>query len=139
MEARQAIGDSGQTQRRIQTLRGRGYRFVGAVEERTAAAAPLQGAGAIPRSPAPIGHAGHTGGARHRAGTVAPVVCGSVPGAAAGGVITGEVGIGKTTLVDAFVTAGGRQQPTSGSAGASVLSTTARGRRICRCWRLSAS
>jgi DNA-binding winged helix-turn-helix (wHTH) protein len=28
-----AIGDSGQTQRRIQTLHGRGYRFVAAVEE----------------------------------------------------------------------------------------------------------
>src|SRR5262249_36629602 len=40
MEARQAIGDSGQTQRRIHTLRGRGYRFVGAVEECTAASAP---------------------------------------------------------------------------------------------------
>ena len=34
MQARQAIGDSGQTQRRIKTLRGRGYRFVAAVEER---------------------------------------------------------------------------------------------------------
>src|SRR5712671_6292207 len=33
MEVRQAIGDSGQTQRRIQTVRGRGYRFVGTVEE----------------------------------------------------------------------------------------------------------
>jgi DNA-binding winged helix-turn-helix (wHTH) protein len=41
MQVRQAIGDSGQAQRRIQTLRGRGYRFVGAVEERTAASAPL--------------------------------------------------------------------------------------------------
>src|SRR5919201_3128839 len=31
--ARQAIGDSGQSQRLIQTRRGYGYRFVGAVEE----------------------------------------------------------------------------------------------------------
>ena len=38
MQARQAIGDSGQTQRRIKTLRGRGYRFVAAVEERLAPA-----------------------------------------------------------------------------------------------------
>ncbi len=40
MQVRQAIGDSGQTQRHIHTLRGRGYRFVGAVEERTAASTP---------------------------------------------------------------------------------------------------
>jgi DNA-binding winged helix-turn-helix (wHTH) protein len=33
MEARQAIGDSGQRQCRIKTLRGRGYRFVASVEE----------------------------------------------------------------------------------------------------------
>jgi DNA-binding winged helix-turn-helix (wHTH) protein len=39
MQARQAIGDSGQTQRRIHTLRGRSYRFVGTVGERTVASA----------------------------------------------------------------------------------------------------
>jgi predicted ATPase/class 3 adenylate cyclase len=33
MEARKAVGDSGHTQQVIQTLRGRGYRFVAAVEE----------------------------------------------------------------------------------------------------------
>jgi class 3 adenylate cyclase/DNA-binding winged helix-turn-helix (wHTH) protein/tetratricopeptide (TPR) repeat protein len=33
MAVRKAIGDSGQTQRRVQTLHGRGYRFVAAVEE----------------------------------------------------------------------------------------------------------
>ena len=37
MEARQAIGDSGQRQGRIKTLRGRGYRFVASVEECSAA------------------------------------------------------------------------------------------------------
>ena len=33
MEARQAVGDTGQAQRLIQTLHGRGYRFVVAMEE----------------------------------------------------------------------------------------------------------
>src|SRR5713101_2726452 len=33
MEARQAVGDTGQAQRLIQTLHGRGYRFVAAVVE----------------------------------------------------------------------------------------------------------
>jgi predicted ATPase/class 3 adenylate cyclase/DNA-binding winged helix-turn-helix (wHTH) protein len=42
MQARQAIGDSGHRQRRIHTLRGRGYRFVGAVEEHTAARQTLE-------------------------------------------------------------------------------------------------
>ena len=33
MEARRAVGDTGKAQRLIQTLHGRGYRFVAAVEE----------------------------------------------------------------------------------------------------------
>src|SRR5262249_3125291 len=33
-EARRAVGDTGKAQRLIQTLHGRGYRFVAAVEER---------------------------------------------------------------------------------------------------------
>jgi DNA-binding winged helix-turn-helix (wHTH) protein len=48
MQARQAIGDSGQTQRAIQTLRGRGYRFVGTVEE---CLAPLSPSPPLPRLP----------------------------------------------------------------------------------------
>jgi DNA-binding winged helix-turn-helix (wHTH) protein len=36
MEARQAVGDTGQAQRHIQTLHGRGYRFVAAVVEASA-------------------------------------------------------------------------------------------------------
>jgi DNA-binding winged helix-turn-helix (wHTH) protein/tetratricopeptide (TPR) repeat protein len=38
MAARKAVGDSGQTQRTIQTVRGRGYRFVAAIEEHAGAA-----------------------------------------------------------------------------------------------------
>jgi class 3 adenylate cyclase/tetratricopeptide (TPR) repeat protein len=34
MEARKMVGDSGRAQRLIQTIHGRGYRFIGAVEER---------------------------------------------------------------------------------------------------------
>jgi predicted ATPase/class 3 adenylate cyclase/DNA-binding winged helix-turn-helix (wHTH) protein len=41
-EARQAVGDTGQAQRLIQTLHGRGYRFVGAVAE--ASESPPEGA-----------------------------------------------------------------------------------------------
>lgn len=35
MAARKSIGDSGRVQRRIRTVHGRGYRFIGAVEERS--------------------------------------------------------------------------------------------------------
>ncbi len=48
-EARQAVGDTGQAQRLIQTLHGRGYRFVGAVEE----ASEPPPAGTMRASPAP--------------------------------------------------------------------------------------
>ena len=44
--ARQAIGDSGQTQRLIQARRGYGYRFVGAVEVQ--AAGPTEAGCAAP-------------------------------------------------------------------------------------------
>jgi class 3 adenylate cyclase/DNA-binding winged helix-turn-helix (wHTH) protein/tetratricopeptide (TPR) repeat protein len=47
MAARKAIGDSGQAQRLIQTLHGRGYRFVARVEERISVSV----GGAAPESP----------------------------------------------------------------------------------------
>jgi class 3 adenylate cyclase/DNA-binding winged helix-turn-helix (wHTH) protein len=50
MEARQAVGDTGQAQQLIQTLHSRGYRFVAAVEEESDS--PLEGATiSFPASP----------------------------------------------------------------------------------------
>jgi DNA-binding winged helix-turn-helix (wHTH) protein/tetratricopeptide (TPR) repeat protein len=40
MAARKAVGDSGRTQRVIQTIHGRGYRFIAPVDERSGQAAP---------------------------------------------------------------------------------------------------
>lgn len=130
MEARQAIGDSGQRQCRIKTLRGRGYRFVASVEERPAAGpatAPRPQRLAMVRrradycipyvdarfQPLPT-TAGHQEPAvvgplavlvgRHAELTqlqqwyaaalqgIRQVVC-----------VTGEAGLGKTTLVDTFL------------------------------------
>jgi DNA-binding winged helix-turn-helix (wHTH) protein/predicted ATPase len=112
MQARQAIGDSGQTQRAIQTLRGRGYRFVGTVEEclaplsLAAVTAPPQvpvlvhSSPPLSLSPSPppplVGrdtelaqlHQWYAAACQGRR----QVVC-----------ITGEMGLGKTTLVDAFL------------------------------------
>ena len=102
MEARQAIGDNGQTQRCIQTLRGRGYRFVGAVEERTAASAPL--VPVLPQAPATIGTPATLVGRDTELAQLHHWYAAACQGRRQVVFITGEVGIGKTTLVDAFVT-----------------------------------
>ena len=89
--ARRAVGDSGREQRVIGTVHGRGYRFL----------APVQLRGAEPReagleaAPAPIGREAEL------------ALLGELHRLADGGrrqvvFVTGEAGIGKTTLVDAF-------------------------------------
>ena len=107
MAARKAIGDSGQDQGMIRTVRGHGYRFVGHVEERAI--------GAEGR-PAPVPPAVSSTGA-----TLPDPAAGFVVGrdreleqlrlhlaAAEGGTrqlvfVTGEPGRGKTAIVDALV------------------------------------
>jgi DNA-binding winged helix-turn-helix (wHTH) protein/predicted ATPase len=89
MAARKAIGDDGRTQELIRTLRGRGYRFVARVEQGLQRVAD-----GVPGTPL-------VGRAAERA------VLGRLLDEAAGGqrrlaLVTGEAGIGKTTLVDAF-------------------------------------
>jgi DNA-binding winged helix-turn-helix (wHTH) protein/predicted ATPase len=104
--ARKAVGDSGRAQRVIGTVHGRGYRFLAPVRERGQDR---------PDAPAPIG--------REAAGApaAAPPVgreaelerLAGLYDLAAGGrlqlvFVTGEPGIGKTTLVEAFAGAAGR-------------------------------
>jgi DNA-binding winged helix-turn-helix (wHTH) protein len=89
MAARKAIGDDGRTQELIRTLRGRGYRFVARVEQGLQRVAD-----GVPGTPL-------VGRVAERA------VLGRLLDEAAGGqrrlaLVTGEAGIGKTTLVDAF-------------------------------------
>ena len=103
MEARQAIGDNGQTQRCIQTLRGRGYRFVGAVEERLVATAP-QHTTASQQVPATVGLPATLVGRDAELAQLHQWYAAACQGQRQVVCITGEVGIGKTTLVDAFVT-----------------------------------
>jgi hypothetical protein len=103
MQARQAIGDNGKTQRRIHTLRGRGYRFVGAVEERTAASVPPQ-TPVMPQVLAPVGTPVTLVGRDVELEQLHQWYATACQGRRQVVLITGEVGIGKTTLVDAFVT-----------------------------------
>jgi DNA-binding winged helix-turn-helix (wHTH) protein/predicted ATPase len=99
--ARRAVGDNGRDQRVIRTLHGRGYRFLAPVQERPAAAGA---APAAPPLPAPREAAAPAG----RAAELAQL--GRWYDLAAQGrrqlvFVTGEAGIGKTTLVEAFAAA----------------------------------
>jgi DNA-binding winged helix-turn-helix (wHTH) protein len=102
MQVRQAIGDSGQAQQRIHTRRGRGYRFVGAVEERLAAT-PLPPTTAVPQVPATVGTPATLVGRDAELAQLHHWYAAACQGRRQVVFITGEVGIGKTTLVDAFV------------------------------------
>src|SRR5262249_32594523 len=103
MQARQAIGDSGQTQRCIHTLRGRGYRFVGTVEERTVASVPSLML-VMPQVPAIVGAPDVLVGRDAELAQLHQRYAAACQGQRQVVFITGEVGIGKTTLVDALVT-----------------------------------
>jgi len=124
--ARRAIGDSGRRQRLIQSRRGYGYRFVGMVQE-DALSSPDQGAmAAAPGLPAPVQYTWVPGalGVGEAAGgppvALMPLAAMRAVGretemehlrvwldAALSGTrqvvfVTGEAGLGKTTLVEAF-------------------------------------
>ena len=94
MEARQAIGDSGQRQCRIKTLRGRGYRFVASVEEGSAAGR---------QEPAASGSPAVLVGRHAELRQLRQWYTAALQGMRQVVCVTGEAGIGKTTLVDAFL------------------------------------
>lgn len=101
--ARQIIGDSGNEQRFIKTLHGRGYRFVGAFATRDERSAPGGRAGAAvePRAEgrvatAPTGRAAELAELqreldRAERGELRTVF------------VSGEAGVGKTVLIEAFL------------------------------------
>jgi predicted ATPase/DNA-binding winged helix-turn-helix (wHTH) protein len=97
-DLRKALDDSSRVPRYIETVHRRGFRFIGPVDSRTTASAATPSLAAVPPSSATfVGREGELGRLHALFAT------------AAGGerrlvFVTGEAGIGKTTLVDAFLT-----------------------------------
>jgi DNA-binding winged helix-turn-helix (wHTH) protein/tetratricopeptide (TPR) repeat protein len=98
--ARRAVGDSGREQRLIRTVHGRGYEFLAPVETPAPASAPPGLAGRGPELERLTGLLDRVAAGRPQVAFV-----------------TGEAGIGKTTLVEAF----------AGWAGGEGRATVARG------------
>jgi DNA-binding winged helix-turn-helix (wHTH) protein/predicted ATPase len=108
MAARRAIGDRGREQRFIQTVHGRGYRLIAPVEERVMEEGPHDVPAAMPNTVAPpstfrsvqtvqaVGREAELAQLRHwlqqALGGTTQVVF-----------VTGEAGLGKTTLVEMFL------------------------------------
>jgi DNA-binding winged helix-turn-helix (wHTH) protein/predicted ATPase len=92
--ARRAVGDSGRAQQVIRTVHGRGYRFLAPVQER-GHSAPTRSL-----SPAPIGREAELG-------RLAALYDLAAQGERQVAFVTGEPGIGKTTLVEAFAAGAG--------------------------------
>jgi DNA-binding winged helix-turn-helix (wHTH) protein/predicted ATPase len=102
--ARKVIGDDGRTQRIIKTQHGRGYRFVASVREQDRPAygngpfmeppggAPLKG---TPHSPL-VGRDGEFAALQRLLGD-------ALDGTRRTALVSGEAGLGKTALVEAFV------------------------------------
>ncbi len=110
-ELRQALEDDAQDPQFIETVRGRGYRFVAKVTTLDRSPAPRQAGvatrpppGFVPRSPQssvfpPVALVGR----EDELARLHQWFATALEGVRQVGFITGEAGIGKTTLVDAFV------------------------------------
>jgi hypothetical protein len=115
MAARKAIGDRERGQRLIQTLHGRGYRFVAPVEERSPEATERQtqrqasSHAQTPPEPAPLSPqnsalstvpvVGRQAELEHLRGWLQKALEGTRQIV----FVTGEAGLGKTTMIDAFI------------------------------------
>src|SRR5262249_54097694 len=111
-ELRKALGDTAQAPRFIATVHGRGYRFIASVTRGSRAEVPAPPAsralGAFPLAPAPppllVGRETEVHALRHWLEQV-------LQGQRQVVFVTGEAGIGKTTVVDAFLATTVRAAP----------------------------
>lgn len=114
MEARKAVGDDGRAQRVIRTIHGRGFRFALEVEERdhtTILEAPSGPVTAAPPEPAREAIGRDT-----ELATLEGLLAGALAGERRIGFVTGDAGLGKTTLVEAFLARAREREPGIGIA-----------------------
>ena len=145
-ELRRALGETAKAPQWIATVYRRGYRFVAPVTlmesiprrqsavSRRVLPAPVP---AFAMPPAPVSTPTLTPRLVGREAEVATLhqwFASALQGERHLGFITGEAGIGKTTLVDTFVAQLAARDP-CGSGVASALSSTVRAKRICLSWR----
>ncbi len=110
-ELRQALEDDAQSPQFIETVRGRGYRFIAKVttvdrspEQQKAGAATRSTPGFVPRSPPPfVFPTAPLVGREIELARLHQWFDTALTGVRRVGFIIGEAGIGKTTLVDAFM------------------------------------
>jgi predicted ATPase/DNA-binding winged helix-turn-helix (wHTH) protein len=96
-ELRKALGDEARVPRFIETVHGRGYRFIAEVET-PARVAPISKSPSVPKSPRPI-MVGRQGELAHLQSWYSRVLEGQRHVI----FVTGEAGIGKTTFVQALL------------------------------------
>lgn len=114
MAARKAVGDSGRTQRVIQTLHGRGYRFIAPIEERAVSSGDSKDeptsyfpdvADSLKKTSIPLSELdvlpaiGRNLELDHLSRCLKMALAGSRQVV----FVTGEAGLGKTTLVNSFI------------------------------------
>ena len=133
-EIRAAVGDTARTPRFVQTVHGRGYRFIAPVVE-TSERRIAQGA-SRPGRRRQVRRVWRRRGGRalsdaRRSGPLCDWYAAVQQGTRRIGFIAGEAGIGKTTLVE-LSSPRSRQRVSCGSAGGSASSSTARVKRTCR-------
>ena len=103
MAARKAVGDSGQAQALIRTVRGRGYQFVGSVEE-ALARKPPKPLEELDETVSPIGR-------DTELAHLSRLLDAAVGGTRQLVLVTGEAGVGKTTVVERFVEEAASETP----------------------------
>ena len=111
--ARRAIGDSGRVQRFIESRRGYGYRFVGTVQEEAMSRPDREAVAATPGIPSALLQAPvqpQAVGREAEFGQLHRWLDTALTGARQVVFVTGEAGLGKTTLVEAFVAGVGHHQ-----------------------------
>jgi DNA-binding winged helix-turn-helix (wHTH) protein len=140
-ELRHALGDNARQPRFIETVHGRGYRFIGSVTAAPQPAMPQDASKRMAKLQSP-----EFVGARLDAAH-GPIVGREVEiaslhqcldkvwsGTRQVVFVTGEAGLGKTTVVEAFVTEAGRREELWIGHG-QCMNTTGLVKPTCQCWR----